>query len=90
MKTKLTLLITALAFAGLANAGPDLQTQQMRKQIADSQRASLPAVSSSSGRVNYVPSPSGKGGIVAKQDRSQGTTNIALFKSKKAACCEKR
>jgi hypothetical protein len=93
MKTKLTCLITALAFASIgtiATAGPDLDQLAMRKKIADSNR-SANVVHNTSYGVTYTPSPSGKGGIVARQDSNQGSTNIALFKSqKKDACCEKR
>ena len=96
MKTKLTLLLTALAMIGglsTATAGPDMLTLELRKQIADSQRAARIAVNDS-GPVHYVASPSGKGGTVARTD---GATSIAVFKSKStkmagcsdAACCAK-
>lgn len=93
MKTKLTLLITALAFAGvtsIARAGPDLQTLELRKKIADSHRASTAAARSDSGPAHYVASSSGKGGTVVAQKSGQPMTTIALFKSKKPACCENR
>jgi hypothetical protein len=93
MKTKLAFLVTALAVASMgtiATAGPDLQTMELRKKIADANRSTTVVRDTGYG-VTYVPSPSGKGHIVAKQDAGSGATNIALFKShKKDACCEKR
>ena len=92
MKTKLAFLITALAVASMgtiATAGPDLQTMELRKKIADANRSTTVVRDVGYG-VTYVPSPSGKGGIVAKRDSTSGVTNIALFKShKKHSCCEK-
>lgn len=82
MKTKLTLLLTMLAIGGIAStaqAGPDMLTLELRKQIADSHRAARVATVQDSGTVHYVPSSSGKGGVVARKDGP--TTNIALFKS---------
>jgi hypothetical protein len=98
MKSKLTLLLTALTFSGLvatATAGPDMLTQALRKQIADSHRTAQVAVVDS-GPVHYVASPSGKGGTVV--ERKDGGTSIAVFKSKSAhmkacsdsACCAKK
>lgn len=93
MRTKLTFLLTAIAFASvssIATAGPDLDQLALRKKIADSQRSGAVVRDSNYG-VIYPPSPSGKGGVVAKRDSSQGVTNVAVFKShKKNACCEKR
>jgi hypothetical protein len=93
MKTKLSLFVTALAFASvasLAQAGPSLDQLHLRKQIADANRSAT-VVSSGNFTVTYTPSPSGKGGVVARQDANAGSTNIALFKShKKDACCAKR
>jgi hypothetical protein len=98
MKTKLTLLLAMLAVGGIAStaqAGPDMLALELRKQIADSHRASLVAVTQDSGVPHYVASPSGKGGVVTRKDGP--TTNIAVFKSSKmkkgncddAACCAK-
>jgi hypothetical protein len=86
MKTKFTCILTAFAVAGVASvatAGPDLQTMQLRQQIAASQSNSGVA---DRGSVKYVANPSGKGGTVTPTDRP--TTSIALFKSKKAANCD--
>jgi hypothetical protein len=92
MKTKLSLLFTALAFASvasLATAGPSLDQLHLRKQIADANRSAT-VVRDSDYRVTYTPSPSGKGGLVARRDANVGSANIALFKShKKDACCAK-
>ncbi len=93
MKTKLTLLITTLAFASvgtIAMAGPDLQTMELRKRTADLQRSKVVVRDNTFG-TTYVPSSSGKGGIVAKQGSGQSSTTIALFKSHNSdACCKKR
>ncbi|QIF01779.1 hypothetical protein [Roseimicrobium sp. ORNL1] len=93
MKAKLPLFLAALTLGVTvtAMAGPDLQTLDLRRQIAESQRATRVATVDS-GPTHYVASPSGKGGVVMKSD---GTTGIAVFKSKKmksaecsdAACC---
>jgi hypothetical protein len=88
MKTKLTFLLTVLALAGIAPmamAGPNLDEFALRRQIADSQRASRVV---DKGSTRYVPNPSGKGRTVVESP--EATTNIALFKSKKAGCCDKR
>jgi hypothetical protein len=92
MKTKLVPLLIALAVAGItatATAGPGLDDFALRKQIADSHKASH-VVMSDSGAVRYVANPSGKGGTVVRSE--SGATNIALFKSSKTdcgACCAK-
>lgn len=92
MKTKLTFLLTAIAFAGvssIATAGPDMDQLALRKKIADSQRSGAVVRDSSYG-VTYTPSPSGKGGVVAKRSASQQVTDIAVLKSgKKEGCCPK-
>jgi hypothetical protein len=82
MKTKLTLLLTAVTFTGvvpLATAGPDLQTQNWRKQIADSHRVAARRVEVSS----YVTENNSKANPRPVASNEQGTTNIAVFKSKK-------
>lgn len=87
MKTKIACLLTALIVAGsasIAMAGPDLQEQNLRRQIAAAHRPST--VDTGSG--HYVANPSGKGGTVTERRDGAPTTNIALFKSKKANCCE--
>jgi hypothetical protein len=84
MKTKLTLLLTTLAVAGIASfamAGPDQQTMDLRKQNASSR-----TVASDSGSTGYVMNPTGKGGTVVRSDTA--TTNVALFKSSKTKSCE--
>ena len=86
MKTKLTLLLTALAVTGIASiatAGPDLQEFALRKQIANA-HSSAPVADR--GPVKYVANPSGKGGTVMQS--GSGATSIALFKSKKSANCD--
>lgn len=78
MKTKLTLLLTVLA-APLAFAGPDMHTLNQRKEISD--RAAVEArrvevtayVSENDAKANPRPAPS----------NAEGTTNIAVYKSKK-------
>lgn len=92
MKTKLTFLLTAIAFASIssiATAGPDMDQLALRKKIADSQRIGT-VVRDSNYQVTYTPSPSGKGGVVARRSASQPVNNIAVFKSgKKEGCCPK-
>jgi hypothetical protein len=84
MKTKCTLLLTTLAVGGIfsaAQAGPDLQTQEHRHNIAATQETRT-VTAGQGGAVTYtwVSSPSGKGGTTV---RDSGPTNIALFKSGK-------
>ncbi len=101
MKTKLTLLLTSLMVGGAfsaAQAGPDMLTQELRRNIAESQRSTHTVTAGQGGAVTFtwVASPSGKGGAVVPS--TNRTTNIALFKSGKnkakgscddAACCAK-
>jgi hypothetical protein len=99
MKTKLTLLLTALAVGGAfstAQAGPDMLAQELRRNIAESQRSARTVTAGQGGAVTFtwVASPSGKGGMLVPS--TTRTTDIALFKSGKnkakgscdhAACC---
>lgn len=82
MKTKLTLLLTALAITGSAHAGPADGAAFALRHAREANQATAVASSSHTGNVTYVASSSGKGGTVTTQD-NQGATNIALFKSKK-------
>jgi hypothetical protein len=78
MKTKLTLLLTALA-APFAFAGPDMHTLNQRKEIAD--RAAVEAR-----RVEvttYVSENNAKANPRPVASNAEGTTNIAVYKSKK-------
>lgn len=91
MKTKLAALTAALTLAAIgtvAQAGPDLDQLNLRKNIADANRpaaASRPAPS-----VTYIPSSTGKGGSVVARPSTQGSHNIALLKPHKmSGCCEK-
>ena len=82
MKTKFTCLFIAIGVASIASlvqAGPDLQTMELRKNAAAPQTVSRVA---DRGPVKYVANPSGKGGTVATSDVP--VTSIALFKSKKS------
>lgn len=86
MKTKLTCLLIAIGVAStatLVQAGPDLQTMELRKQAAAPQTYSRVA---DRGPVKYLANPSGKGGTVATTDAP--VTSIALFKSKKSEHCD--
>ncbi len=94
MKIKLTLLLAALSFSIPAFAGPaDGAAFAIRAaREASQQQNRTSSVAANAGAVSYVPSSSGKGGTVIAQN-NQGATNIALFKSKKAAgectsCCK--
>lgn len=97
MKTKLTLLLSAITLAGFtttARAGRDLDMQMLQQRINESHMSSRVSSSEASDDVKYVPASNGKGGIVAVRSNEPGTTNIALFKSKRAcrdsaACCSK-
>lgn len=99
MKTTCTLLLTTFAVGGIfstAQAGPDLQTQEHRRNIAATQETrTVTAGQGGAVTFTWVSSPSGKGGTVVREER---TSNIALFKSGKtrakgscddAACCVK-
>lgn len=92
MKTKLTLLLTTLAFCAPAFAGPsDSAAFAIRHAREAAQAQQTVAVADNSGPINYVPSSSGKGGLVTQANH--GSTNIALFKSKKgsaecSSCCK--
>jgi hypothetical protein len=84
MKTKCTLLLTAMAVGGTlstAQAGPDLQTQEQRRNIAQRQEHTHTVTAGQGGAVTFtwVASPSGKGGTVTS---NPAPTNIAVSKSK--------
>jgi hypothetical protein len=93
MKTKLTLVLTTLAFVVPAFAGPsDSAAFAIRHAREAAQANQTVVVADNSGPINYVPSSSGKGGTVVAQS-NRGSTNIALFKSKKSSaecssCCK--
>jgi hypothetical protein len=83
MKTKLTLLLAALSLSVPAFAGPSDAAAFAIRHAHESRERQTVAVAGNTGPVTYVASSSGKGGtVVARQD--QGSTNIALFKSKKS------
>ncbi len=91
MKTKLTLLLTALALGGAAYAGPsDSAAFAIRhgREVAQANRTNTVAVTAGNGgMVTFVvPASSGKGALVTRN--SDGSTNIALFKSKKSGECK--
>ncbi len=78
MKTKLTLLLTIVA-APLAFAGPDMHTLNMRKDIADARHVAARRVEVST----LVSENNSKANPRPVASNAEGTTNIALFKSKK-------
>lgn len=97
MKTKLTLLLAALAFTGVSYAGPSdaaaFAIRHARESAARDQGQQVTQASNDSRSVTYVPSSSGKG-LVQSGSRDEQVTNIALFKSTKTgtghsggACC---
>lgn len=98
MKTKLTLLFTALAFTGVSYGGPsDSAAFAIRHAQEAAARGNQQSAVASNDRasVTYVPSSSGKGVVASTASEGQ-VTNIALFKSSKkasangAACCAKK
>lgn len=98
MKTKLMLLVTAIALAGMtgvSNASDQRMIYNGKGQlIAVAPDPSHVVTSPSNDAVKYVPSFSSKGGMILAPSREQ-TTSIALFKAKKATncdtvCCVKR
>lgn len=98
MKTKLILLVTAIALSGMtaiSKASDQRMIYNTKGQlIAVAPDFSTARISTDSGPVKYVPGFSSKGGMVLVPSR-EPTTSIALFKSKKvkcddAVCCAKR
>lgn len=92
MKTKLILLVTAIALFGMAGVSKAAD----QRMIYNSKGQFISVVSDSSdayrartdsGPVKFVPGFSSKGGIVLVPSR-EPTTTIALFKSKKAVTCD--
>lgn len=90
MKTKLTLLLTAFALSGAAYAGPSdsaaFAARHAREAAQANQTRSVAVTAGNGGMVTYVPSSSGKGALVTRND--DGSSNIALFKSKKSGECK--
>jgi hypothetical protein len=78
MKTKLTLLLTILA-APVAFAGPDMHTLNQRKDIADRAQAEARRVEVTT----YVTENNAKANPRPVASNAEGTTNIAVYKSKK-------
>lgn len=95
MKTKLTLLLSALTLS--AYAGPSDSVAfaiRAAKEYAAKSEGQATVAHNDSGPSKYVPAPNGKGGVVLVRSNGPATTNIALFKSKGAsnecaACCAK-
>jgi hypothetical protein len=83
MKTKLTLLLAALSLSVPAFAGPSDAAAFAIRHAHESRERQAVNVAGNSGPITYVASSSGKGGSVVSQN-NQGSTNIALFKSKKS------
>ncbi|QIF03453.1 hypothetical protein [Roseimicrobium sp. ORNL1] len=84
MKMKCTLLLTAMAVGGTlstAQAGPDLQIQEQRRNIAQRQEHTHTVTAGQGGAVTFtwVASSSGKGGTVIS---NPATTNVAVSKSR--------
>lgn len=99
MKTKLTLLVAALAFIGVSYAGPSdsaaFAIRHARESAARNQGQSV-VVANVNSSASYVPSSSGKG-VVQTSTGDDQVTSIALFKSSKkapatvgSACCAKK
>lgn len=91
MKTKLILLVTAIALTGMT----DSASASDRRMIYNSKGqliAMVPDPSDtgtrvSSDMVNYVPGFNSKGGMTLVPSR-ESTTTVALYKSKKPANCD--
>jgi hypothetical protein len=87
MKAKLTLLLTAFALSGAAYAGPSdsaaFAVRHAREAAQADNTKSVAVTAGNGGMVTYVPASSGKGALVTRND--DGSTNVALFKSKKSS-----
>jgi hypothetical protein len=83
MKTKLTLILTAIALCTPAFAGPSDGAAFALRHAREAEARQTSTAAGNSGPITYVASNSGKGGTVIAQN-SAGSTNIALFKSKKS------
>ena len=91
MKTKLMLIFTAIALAGMTGVSKASDQRMIYngkgQLIAVAPDPSDVGTSTSNDAVKYVPGFNSKGGITLVPSR-EPTTSIALFKAKKATSCD--